>query len=420
MSAGIAREPASTTPNTIELSQTWSQIFPIGPGLNNLGNTCFLNSVLQCIVYTPALAQHFLGVKRPFRHHHDHSSSNDGGRARREFCILCAMAEHVRLCFPSVGDPKAAPRHSVLRPVPFVMNLRAIAKHMRPGRQEDAHEFLRYLLDGMLEDCKASTPSANNPNIIEGVFSGRLVSTVTCLSCKGQSECIDAFMDLALEVRNADSVEKALMAFTSIESLQGSNRYRCASCQRLVNAHKQILIRDAPHVLTLQLKRFEPSGAKISRHVRFPRLLDLAPFLKDGNSAEKCIYALYALVVHEGFSTNSGHYHCFVQAPNDLWYSLNDSSVNSVGLDAVLNQRAYILMYRRLPPSDALPLIITEERQAIKQKRPQESPLTTPPESSRECSPPPPPPKRAFSPQPRSFIAQATGMWHVISALDPK
>ena len=40
-------------------------------------------------------------------------------------------------------------------------------------------------------------------------------------------------------------------------------------------------------------------------------------------------YKLYAVLVHSGYSCNSGHYYCFVKAANNLWYQMNDSSVST-------------------------------------------------------------------------------------------
>lgn len=40
------------------------------------------------------------------------------------------------------------------------------------------------------------------------------------------------------------------------------------------------------------------------------------------------MYRLYAVLVHSGFSCNSGHYYCYVKAPNSAWYEMNDSRVS--------------------------------------------------------------------------------------------
>lgn len=42
------------------LSLKWTQVHRIGAGLQNMGNTCFLNSALQCLTYTPPFANYML------------------------------------------------------------------------------------------------------------------------------------------------------------------------------------------------------------------------------------------------------------------------------------------------------------------------------------------------------------------------
>ena len=78
---------------------------------------------------------------------------------------------------------------------------------------------------------------------------------------------------------------KALSRFTAVEVLDGNNKYQCTKCKKKVRAFKRFTIDHAPHVLTIQFKRFSTSGGcggKIDKKVQFDRTLDIKPFVNGG------------------------------------------------------------------------------------------------------------------------------------------
>ncbi|KAJ1726379.1 hypothetical protein LPJ61_005228, partial [Coemansia biformis] len=64
-------------------------------------------------------------------------------------------------------------------------------------------------------------------------------------------------------------------------------------------------------------------------------------------------YSLYAVLVHAGGSSRSGHYYCYVKSPAGIWHELNDSTVRQVSERTVLQQPAYVLFYERNASSSA-------------------------------------------------------------------
>ncbi|PON92273.1 Ubiquitinyl hydrolase [Trema orientale] len=296
----------------------------IGAGLENLGNTCFLNSVLQCLTYTEPLAAYLQSGK------HQNSCRIAG------FCALCAIQKHVSRALQLTGRS--------LAPKDLVSNL----------RQEDAHEYMVNLLESMHKCCLPSgvpseSPSAYEKSLVHKIFGGSLRSQVKCLQCSFCSNKFDPFLDLSLEIIKTDSLHKALLNFTAAEQLDGGERqYQCQQCKHKVRALKRLTVHKPPNVLTIHLKRFRAHdpGQKIDKKVTFGPTLDLRPFVS-GSYEGDVKYTLYGVLVHYGWSTHSGHYYSFVRTSSGMWYSLDDSRVVQVSEKTVLEQKAYMLFYVR-------------------------------------------------------------------------
>ncbi|XP_020244371.1 ubiquitin carboxyl-terminal hydrolase 36 [Asparagus officinalis] len=306
----------------------------IGAGLQNLGNTCFLNSVLQCLTYTEPFAAYC------------HSGEHRSSCRTAGFCAMCALQNHVMNALQSTGK--------ILSPSHLVKNLRCISRNFRNSRQEDAHEYMVNLLESMHKCCLPSgvpteSPSAYEKSLVHKIFGGRLRSQVRCLQCNYCSNKFDPFLDLSLEILKADSLTRALMHFTAKEQLDGGEKqYQCQRCKQKVRASKQLTVHKAPYVLTIHLKRFGPDvlGQKIDKKVGFEPSLDLKPFVSDPQEAD-LKYTLYGVLVHAGWSTHSGHYYCFVRTSSGMWHSLDDNQVRPVSEKTVLGQKAYMLFYVR-------------------------------------------------------------------------
>ncbi|KAJ1927722.1 hypothetical protein IWQ60_002694 [Tieghemiomyces parasiticus] len=332
------------------LALGWQSIRPIGPGLHNLGNTCFLNSVLQCLTYTPPLANYLLA--------HGHTAQCKCS----DYCVLCELERHVNR---ALGSGAHHSHHQqAISPKTFAGRLKAIAKHMRLGRQEDSHEFLRYVVEAMQKSCLTGfDPKMDHrikeTTLVHGIFGGYLQSQIRCGQCQHDSNTFDPFLDLSLEVRHCSSVERALQTFTKPESLSGANKYKCEKCNMLVDARKQMTVYQTPEVLTVQLKRFSFGHSmfdgKINKHVDYPESLDLAPFISPSRRAAETHtrYALYGVLVHSGGSCHSGHYYCYVKSPAGIWFRMDDSSVSQASLNTVLTRSAYLLFYVRTDKAPA-------------------------------------------------------------------
>ncbi|MGH0148793.1 UNVERIFIED_CONTAM: hypothetical protein FKN15_020878 [Acipenser sinensis] len=317
------------------LSMKWERVYRVGAGLHNLGNTCFLNSTVQCLTYTPPLANYLLSKE------HSRACHQSG------FCMMCIMENHLIQAFANTGN--------AIKPVSFIRDLKKIARHFRFGSQEDAHEFLRYTIDAMQKACLNGYTKLDRQTqattLVHQIFGGYLRSRVKCSVCKSVSDTYDPYLDIAVEIRQAPNIVRALELFVKPDVLIGENAYMCAKCKKKVPASKRFTVHRPSNVLTLSLKRFANfSGGKITKDVGYPEFLNIRPYMSQ-SSGDPVMYGLYAVLVHSGYSCHAGHYYCYVKASSGQWYQMNDSVVHASNIKVVLNQQAYVLFYLRIPDS---------------------------------------------------------------------
>ncbi|XP_061213092.1 ubiquitin carboxyl-terminal hydrolase 42-like [Neopsephotus bourkii] len=308
-----------------KICMDWQQPLNVGAGLQNLGNTCYVNATLQCLTYTPPLANYMLS--------REHSKSCH----EKGFCAMCTLEAHIhQALFLS---------NNAIKPVSV------IREHFHYGSQEDAHEFLSFTVDALQKAClNGSTtwdPSSEGTTLIYQIFGGYLRSQVKCLNCKAVSDAYEPFLSITLDIKTVTSVTKALEQFVKPEQLGGGNSYKCSKCENMVPASKRFTIHRSSKVLILSLNRFaDCTGGKINKHVEYPEYLDLRAYMSQ-STGEPLVYSLYAVLVHYGSNCSSGHYICFIKAGNGFWYQMNDAIVERSDIKTVLNQQAYLLFYIR-------------------------------------------------------------------------
>ncbi|KAF7301885.1 Ubiquitin carboxyl-terminal hydrolase [Mycena indigotica] len=298
-------------------------------GLYNSGNTCFLNSALQCLLHTPPLL-------RVLNSHTGTTCS-----VKQGFCMSCNLREVALKSYSS---------RVAFLPSEISNKLQHIAKHMRKGRQEDSHEFLRYAIDAMQKSCLAGHPPKIDPKLAETtwvhkIFGGRLRSRVHCQDCGHNSDTFDSILDLSLDIHNLQGVRGALHKFTEVDTLNGADKYKCEKCKKPVVATKGFSVHEAPMVLTVHLKRFTPMGRKLSNVVKYEEQLSLKPYMSEGQYGPT--YSLYGVICHAGSGPNSGHYYAHVKAPSGRWMEMNDETVTSDPRAPLDLKNAYILFYLR-------------------------------------------------------------------------
>ncbi|KAJ5562251.1 hypothetical protein N7461_001012 [Penicillium sp. DV-2018c] len=345
-------------------------------GLVNTGNMCYMNSVLQILVSCTPFYQFLdhLGRRAAHTFNSDLPLIDAMIMFMKEFRVIDAATSEDQLRLRL--KPNELEQYGEAFVPDFVYEMvRQLPRFrdMRRGHQQDAQEFLGFLLEEMHEECaraekhtaakedskdsdvngwlevghkqKAAVTqlsgslSAESP--VTRIFGGKLRSEFKVPGNK-TSVTLEPYQPLQLDIGSPDvnNILDALKGLTKPESIQGDfNSSRGPN----VTATKQIFIETLPPVLILHLKRFQYDAAtgatqKIWKKIGYPLDLELPREVFPAHQRNAMAtqggppkYRLMGVIYHHGKNASGGHYTVDVRRQEGLeWIRLDDTVIRRI------------------------------------------------------------------------------------------
>lgn len=177
-----------------------------------------------------------------------------------------------------------------IAPKKFIARLRKEREEFDNYMQQDAHEFLNFLINHINEIIQAernqnkprssTSETPPEPTWIHEIFQGISTSETRCLNCETVSSKDEHFFDLQVDVDQNTSITDCLRCFSNTETLCSDNKFKCDNCCSYQEAQKRMRVKKLPMILALHLKRFKymeqyNRHIKVSHRVVFPLELRL-------------------------------------------------------------------------------------------------------------------------------------------------
>ena len=320
----------------------YGDLFSKPIGLKNLGNSCYMNSVLQVLAHTDDFKEYFLN-----------NDFNEGSKP-----LSLALRNFLKEYFENKDNNYFALKelHKAIKSNPEMK--------FANGYQHDSADFLNSFLNSLEEEN----------NEWNNIFKGEETIFDICKNCKDESRKENEIIFWGLGIKDDDlekieshemeedccnccdcccvyyktALEKLLDNYIKGEEIE----VNCGRCNNNTNKIRTTKISFLPKYLILQLKIYEYHSV----FIKIPEELNLEEYCTEQENVN-FDYTLYGIVRHHG-NKFSGHYTAAIKEEND-WYICDDRIVEKVINPSLDNG----ICSRRLSPPGTYLLFYKEKKE---------------------------------------------------------
>lgn len=294
-------------------------------GFNNVGNTCYLASVLQCFIYDTDFIKFI-----------ENSTNNE-------------LTVELKKIINGLNNDLRNLIRIVIREKPWFNGF----------EQNDSHEFLMCFMDILIDKTKnqniINEPvnkswdmfiNGNNSEITK-YYHGQTKSIITCQKCNNSKNIYGEYCTLDLNVPEKNDGTKLLSIYDLFNNYLKNevnddlkNLYYCDFCKDSTICTKKTGLWKLPKKLIIVLNRYSNNNRKINTPILFP----IKSLLINESMTKKVFkYTLKSVVNHYGIS-HGGHYTSII-INNEDKYFIDDSNINVIQKINNKDPSTYILFY---------------------------------------------------------------------------
>ena len=330
----------------------------ISKGLENIGNTCYLNSGLQLLINIIPIRIYILGEF----YKKDINTEN----------VLSSFGEIANEFAKLLNDIKNS-KKNFIDPTELCFKIKENNPIFDMYSQKDSIEFLTYFIDILHEDLNKikKKPNINfneyykrkcfddlktefdfvskfyflkNQSFINDILYGYLLFTFTCKICNKSTYNFDRFSMISIPVEK--NLHDCLKKFEEPFIMDNSNQIYCSQCKKDTDCIKICKIFNIPYYLIIHFQR-TVKLVKSDNFIDIPFSFDFKEFCENKNF-DDLNYELIATINHYGRTSRSGHYIAYCKNYYDQkWYSFNDSMVSEIDEKNVINNQTIIVLYQK-------------------------------------------------------------------------